>query len=90
MNPSWFGAGSISDAGVLVRLGAIGAVMLSVAGAFAYVGGWLSPARLTQARTRPGGRTLRARWRQGVIAVSADCAAPLQMLESSLLQAQYG
>jgi catalase len=50
MNPSWFGAGSISDAGVLVRLGAIGAVMLSVAGAFAYVGGWLSPARLTQDR----------------------------------------
>jgi catalase len=35
---------------VLVRLGAIGAVMLSVAGAFAYTGGWLSPARLTQDR----------------------------------------
>jgi len=52
--------------------------------------GWLSPARLTQARTRPGGRTLRARWRQGVIAVSADCVVPLPMLESSLLQAQYG
>src|SRR6202047_693675 len=50
MNPSWFGAGSISDAGVLARLGAIGAVMLSVAAAFAYVGGWLSPVRLTQDR----------------------------------------
>lgn len=35
---------------MLIRLGAIGAVMLSVAGAFAYVGGWLSPARLTQDR----------------------------------------
>jgi len=31
-------------------LGAIGAVILSVAAAFAYVGGWLSPARLTQDR----------------------------------------
>src|ERR1700730_13319060 len=55
MNPSWFGAGPastgpVSRAGVLVRLGAIGAVMLSVAGAFAYAGGWLSPARLTQER----------------------------------------
>jgi catalase len=48
--PFWFGAGPISNAGVLVRLGAIGAVMLSVAGAFTYVGGWLSPARLTQDR----------------------------------------
>src|SRR5580704_11552804 len=53
MNPSWFGAGPastgpVSRAGVLVRLGAIGAVMLSVAAAFAYAGGWLSPARLTQ------------------------------------------
>lgn len=50
MKPFWFGAGPVSHAGVLVRLGAIGAVMLSVAGAFAYVGGWLSPARLTQDR----------------------------------------
>ena len=50
MKPFWFGAGQGSNAGVLVRLGAIGAVMLSVAGAFAYVGGWLSPARLTQDR----------------------------------------
>jgi catalase len=46
----WFEAGSVRDAGVLVRLGAIGAVMLSVTGAFAYVGGWLSPVRLTQNR----------------------------------------
>src|ERR1700719_4627598 len=50
MKPSWVGAGPVSSAGVLVRLGAIGAVMLSVAGAFAYVGGWLSPGRLTQDR----------------------------------------
>src|SRR5258708_32669597 len=50
MKPFWFGAGPVSNAGVLVRLGAVGAVMLSVAGAFAYVGGWLSPVRLTQDR----------------------------------------
>src|SRR6202163_785863 len=50
MKPSWCGAGLMSNAGVLVRLGAIGAVILSVAAAFAYVGGWLSPARLTQDR----------------------------------------
>src|SRR5437899_11422855 len=46
----WFGACPVSKAGVLVRLGAIGAVMLSVTGAFAYTGGWLSPERLTQDR----------------------------------------
>jgi catalase len=50
MKPFCFGAGQGSNAGVLVRLGAIGAVMLSVAGVFAYVGGWLSPVRLTQDR----------------------------------------
>src|SRR6202166_834059 len=50
MKPSWFGAGLMNNAGVLVRLGAIGVAMLSVAGAFAYAGGWLSPARLTQDR----------------------------------------
>src|SRR6202047_637646 len=50
IKPFWFGASSVRNAGVLVRLGAIGAVMLSVAGAFAYTGGWLSPARLTQDR----------------------------------------
>src|SRR5260221_6405527 len=37
-------------AGTLARLAAIGVVMLGVAGAFAYVGGWLSPGRLTQDR----------------------------------------
>src|ERR1700676_2214695 len=50
MKPSWFGAGLMSNAGALVRLGAIGAVMLGAAGAFAYAGGWLSPVRLTQDR----------------------------------------
>jgi catalase len=35
MKPFWFGEGEVSNAGVLVQLGAIGAVMLSVAGAFA-------------------------------------------------------
>src|SRR3981189_1328058 len=50
MKPFWFGAGPVSNAGVLIRLGAIGAVMLSVAGAFAYTGGSLSPVRLTQDR----------------------------------------
>ena len=50
MKPFWFGAGPVHRAGVLLWLGAIGAVILSVAAAFAYVGGWLSPARLTQDR----------------------------------------
>src|ERR1700724_2003783 len=50
MKPFWFRAVQVTNLGLLVRLGAIGAVMLSVAGAFAYVGGWLSPARLTQDR----------------------------------------
>jgi catalase len=44
------GAGPVSHAGVVVRLGLIGALMLSVAGAFAWTGGWLSPTRLTQDR----------------------------------------
>src|SRR6202171_2419842 len=44
------GAGPVSNAGVPVRLGLIGALILSVAAAFAYAGGWLSPARLTQDR----------------------------------------
>jgi catalase len=34
---------------VLLRLGAIGAAAFAAAAAFAYVGGWLSPRRLTQA-----------------------------------------
>jgi catalase len=50
MKPFWFRAAQVANVGVLVRLGAIGAVMLSVAGAFAYAGGWLSPVRLTQDR----------------------------------------
>src|ERR1700732_239012 len=50
IKPFWFGASSVRNAGVLIRLSAIGAVMLSVAGAFAYAGGWLSPVRLTQDR----------------------------------------
>jgi len=50
MNSFWFGARPVSNVGVLVRLGAIGAVTLGVAGAFAYVGGWFSPVRLTQDR----------------------------------------
>src|SRR5258705_11656290 len=50
MKPLWFKAAIATNPGLLVRLGAIGAVMLSVAGAFAYTGGWLSPRRLTQDR----------------------------------------
>src|SRR5205807_1320593 len=50
MKPLWFKAAIATNPGLLVRLGAIGAVMLSVTGAFAYTGGWLSPVRLTQDR----------------------------------------
>jgi catalase len=50
MKPFWFRAALATDVGVPVRLGAIAAVMLSVAGAFGYTGGWLSPVRLTQDR----------------------------------------
>src|ERR1700687_1219308 len=50
MKPVWFAAGPVANAGALVRLGAVGALMLGVAGAFACVGGWLSPVRLTQDR----------------------------------------
>jgi catalase len=50
MKPLWFKAAIGTNPGLLVRLGAIGAVMLSVTGAFAYTGGWLSPARLTPDR----------------------------------------
>jgi catalase len=50
MKPFWFKAPLVTDFGVLLRLGGIGAAMLSMAGAFAYAGGWLSPARLTQDR----------------------------------------
>ncbi len=50
MKPVWFEAAIVINPGTLVRLGAIGAVMLSVAAAFAYTGGALSPLRLTQDR----------------------------------------
>jgi catalase len=50
MKPFWFKAPLVTDLGVLLRLGGIGAAMLSMAGAFAYAGGWLSPVRLTQDR----------------------------------------
>jgi catalase len=50
MKPVWFKAAMATNPGVLVRLCGIGAVMLSVAAAFAYSGGWFSPARLTQDR----------------------------------------
>ena len=50
MKPLWFKAATATNPGLPVRLGAIGAVMLSVTGAFAYTGGWLSPVRLTQDR----------------------------------------
>jgi len=40
----------LTAAGKLLRLAVIGAVTLAAAGAFAYVGGWFSPGRLTQAR----------------------------------------
>lgn len=48
--PFWFSAAQATNVGVPVRLGAIAAVMLSVGAAFAGVGGWLSPSRLTQDR----------------------------------------
>jgi catalase len=48
MKPAWFKAAMATKPGVLVRLCAIGTTMLSVTGAFAYAGGWLSPFRLTQ------------------------------------------
>jgi catalase len=44
------GKGGLSLAATLARLAAIGAIMLGAAAGFAYVGGWLSPGRLTQAR----------------------------------------
>jgi len=50
MKPFWFKAATATNPGLLVRLGAIGAVLLSVTGAFAYTGGWLSPSRLTPDR----------------------------------------
>ncbi len=40
---------SLNDGSALARLAAIAAVLLAVAGCFAYAAGWLSPNRLTQA-----------------------------------------
>jgi catalase len=40
---------SLSPAGALLRLAAIGAIFAVVIGAFAYTGGWLTPHRLTPA-----------------------------------------
>src|ERR1700704_1349588 len=50
MKQLWFKAAIATNPGLLVRLGAIGAVMLRGTGTFAYTGGWLSPVRLTQDR----------------------------------------
>jgi catalase len=44
----------LSPAAVLLRLGVIGAVVLCLAAAFAFTGGWFSPARLTQDRIIAG------------------------------------
>ncbi|MCC0808131.1 catalase family peroxidase [Methylobacterium sp. W2] len=45
------GAGpGLGPRAVLLRLGAIGALVAGTAGTFAYAGGWLSPGDLTQAR----------------------------------------
>ena len=41
---------SLSDRGALARLAAIGASVLAIAVCFAFVGGWLSPGRLGEAR----------------------------------------
>ena len=41
---------SLSAGGRLIRLAAIGVVLLSVAAAFLYLGGWFSPSALTPAR----------------------------------------
>jgi catalase len=40
----------LSTSSIIVRLAAIGAIVACFAGAFAYVGGWLSPERLTPDR----------------------------------------
>src|SRR5712671_4468566 len=50
MKPLWFKASLAIDLGALLRLGGIGAAILSMAATFAYAGGWLSPVRLTQDR----------------------------------------
>jgi catalase len=44
----------LSPASIILRLGAIGLVLLVALGAFAYTGGWLSPERLTQKKIVAG------------------------------------
>src|ERR1700710_1434949 len=46
--PDPAGPRALSPGALLLRLGAIGAVVLCSAAAFAYTGGWLSPDRLGQ------------------------------------------
>jgi catalase len=41
---------SLTDKGDLARLAVIGVTVLAISGCFAYVAGWLTPSRLTQAR----------------------------------------
>jgi catalase len=48
--PPQYGLPSLTDKGTLLRLAVIGAAVLCVVAAFAYVGGWLSPGRLTPAK----------------------------------------
>jgi catalase len=50
MTSTLYGLPSLKDKGALIRLAAIGVAVASVAGCFAYVAGWFSPHRLTQAR----------------------------------------
>ena len=45
---------ALIEKGALIRLAIIGVVILLVVGCFAFVGGWLSPCRLTQARMIDG------------------------------------
>ena len=52
--PGPYRLSSLAGKGVLVRLAAIGAAVLAVVGCFAFVAGWLSPGRLTQARVIDG------------------------------------
>lgn len=44
----------LGAAAVAIRLGTIGAVILCIAGGFAYAGGWLMPGRLTQGKVIDG------------------------------------
>src|SRR5258705_5459645 len=76
MKPFWFGEGEVSNAGVFVRLGAIGAVMLSVAGAFAYTGGWLSPVRLTQDRMMAAFQDANGTHAGSVVTTQREFASP--------------